>query len=356
MLGITPGFWQNRRVWITGHTGFKGSWLSLWLQQLGAIVGGYALAPVSSDAIFCVDRVGEGMTSCIGDIRNLTHVLESLQDFSPEIVFHMAAQPLVRDAYHHPVDTYQVNLMGTVHVLEAVRQVASVNTVIVVTTDKCYQNHEWPWGYRETDALGGHDPYSNSKACAELVVSAYRSSFFNPQGRVRIASVRAGNVIGGGDVSVDRLIPDIVRSIQEGSPLSIRYPDAIRPWQHVLEPLRGYLMLAERLHGDHAFEGAWNFGPHPTDAASVRTIVDQCRSLWGGDWEPWNSTAAPHFHEAGYLKLDSSKAQHMLGWSPALSLQETLKWVVSWYQSAPNLPPRTVTLQQLIDYQERVAE
>lgn len=349
-------FWNGKKVLITGHTGFKGSWLSLWLQSLGATVVGYSLPAPTQPNLFDVANVAEGMTSVIGDVRDLEHFQAVMKQHQPEIVFHMAAQPLVRYSYQNPVETYATNVMGTVNVLEAIRHTESVRSAVVITTDKCYENREWVWGYRENEPMGGRDPYSNSKGCAELVVSAYRDSFFSPQTydrhRVGLASARAGNVIGGGDWALDRLIPDIMRAIQENRPVLIRSPRAIRPWQHVLEPLSGYLCLAEQLwhHGPDYAEG-WNFGPTDDDAKPVAWIVDRLTKLWG-EGASWELDLGSHPHEATYLKLDCSKAKAKLGWTPRTSLATALDWIVEFYrayQAHENM--REMTESQILRFQ-----
>ncbi|WP_332778388.1 CDP-glucose 4,6-dehydratase [Polaromonas sp.] len=331
---MTPAFWRGKRVFLTGHTGFKGSWLSLWLEQLGASVTGYSLAPPTTPSLFEAARVAEGMQSLHGDIRDLPALLKAMQAAQPEIVIHMAAQSLVRRSYAEPVETYATNVMGTVHLLEAVRQTAGVKAVVNVTTDKCYENKEWVWGYREDEPMGGHDPYSNSKGCAELVSSAYRSSFFSPhthaQHGVALATARAGNVIGGGDWAKDRLIPDILAAFEKAQPVVIRNPHATRPWQHVLEPLRGYLTLAEKLYMEGtAFAEGWNFGPHSDDARPVEWIVTQLAQKWS-DGASWQIDAGEHPHEANYLKLDISKASHHLNWQPVMRLDQALGLIVDW--------------------------
>lgn len=330
---VDPAFWAGRRVFLTGHTGFKGSWTALWLQKMGAHVTGFALAPPTSPALFDIANVAAGMTSIIGDVRDAQVLEQALVDADPEIVIHMAAQPLVRASYDDPVGTYATNVMGTVHLLEAVRKAASVRAVCVVTTDKCYENREWVWGYREDEAMGGHDPYSNSKGCAELVTTAYRRSFFNAVGGAAIASARAGNVIGGGDWAVDRLIPDILRSVADRQPVRIRNPLAIRPWQHVLEPVSGYLVLAQALWNDpKAAAEAWNFGPRDDDARPVQWIVERLCALWG-DGADWARDDNVQPHEARYLKLDISKAHTGLGWQPRWSLVQALDSIVAWHRA-----------------------
>jgi CDP-glucose 4,6-dehydratase len=334
---MNQDFWRGKRVFLTGHTGFKGSWLSLWLQSLGAELTGYALKPPTSPSLFQEARVADGMISINGDIRDLDHFIESMRAARPEIVIHMAAQPLVRYSYQNPVETYATNLMGTVHMLEAVRATPTVRAVVNITTDKCYENREWVWGYRETDPMGGYDPYSNSKGCAELVSSAYRSSFFNPEDYdrhgVALATVRAGNVIGGGDWAQDRLIPDILTAFEQGKPVNIRNPHAIRPWQHVLEPLCGYMMLTEKLvqEGPGYAEG-WNFGPADYDCRPVGWIVERLAEEWG-ETSKWALEPVPQPHEANFLKLDSSKALARLDWRPRWDLRRALRATVSWRQA-----------------------
>ncbi|WPB58072.1 CDP-glucose 4,6-dehydratase [Xylophilus sp. GOD-11R] len=329
---VDPEFWRGKRVFLTGHTGFKGSWLSLWLQGMGATVHGFSLAPPTTPALFDEARVAEGMQSTIGDIRDLAAVRASLVAFRPDIVIHMAAQPLVRLSYAEPVETYATNVMGTVHVMEAVRAAGTVKAVVSVTTDKCYENKEWVWGYREDEPMGGYDPYSNSKGCAELVTSAYRRSFMQKEG-IALASGRAGNVIGGGDWALDRLVPDILRAFEAGQPVVIRNPHSTRPWQHVLEPLSGYLVLAQRLYteGQSVAEG-WNFGPKDEDARPVQWIVEHMVGEWG-DGARWQLDGADHPHEAGYLKLDISKARHRLGWQPRWALAEALERILQWHRA-----------------------
>lgn len=330
-------FWRGKRVFMTGHTGFKGSWLSLWLQQLGADVTGYALSPPTNPSLFEVAKVEGGMRSIIADIRDGEALAKAMREARPDVVIHMAAQPLVRYSYEAPVETYATNVMGTVHLLEAVRQTETVRAVVIVTSDKCYENKEWPWGYRENEPMGGYDPYSNSKGCAELVTAAYRNSYFNPAKHnahgVAIGSGRAGNVIGGGDWAADRLIPDILRAIEAGRPVHIRSPHAIRPWQHVLEPLGGYLNLAEKLFLDGpAYAEGWNFGPADEDAKPVQWIVERLTQGWG-EGATWELDNNPQPHEAHYLKLDCSKAKSKLDWHPRWPLSATLAGIVDWHKA-----------------------
>ena len=353
---MNPSFWQGKRVLLTGHTGFKGSWLSLWLQSMGAQVTGYALAPPTNPSLFNIAEVAQGMTSVIGDIRDLSNLQAVFAEHQPEIVIHMAAQPLVRYSYQNPVETDSANVMGTVHLLEAVRNTPGVKAVVNITTDKCYENREWSWGYRENEPMGGFDPYSNSKGCAELVSAAYRSSFFNAdtyaQHGVATATVRAGNVIGGGDWAQDRLIPDILSAFEQGRKVDIRNPHAVRPWQHVMEPLSGYLTLAEQLfeHGPSFGEG-WNFGPNDEDAKPVGWIAEQMAALWGADAQ-WQVDTGVHPHEAHYLKLDISKARSRLDWHPALRLKDALALIIDWSkQRAAGTNMRQLTLSQLQAYQ-----
>jgi CDP-glucose 4,6-dehydratase len=329
---VNSSFWRGKRVLLTGHTGFKGGWLSLWLQQLGAEVQGLALAPPLEANLFCAARVGAGMASAIGDIRDLAFVSATMAAFRPEIVIHMAAQPLVRLSYAQPVETYSTNVMGTVHVLEAVRRTPGIRAVVNVTTDKCYENKEWVWGYREGEAMGGHDPYSSSKGCAELVCAAYRRSFFQERGPA-LATARAGNVIGGGDWATDRLVPDILRAFEKDEPAVIRNPNSTRPWQHVLEPLSGYLVLAQRLYDEGAaFAEGWNLGPCDEDARPVQWIVERLAQQWGGG-ACWSFDTGQHPHEAHHLKLDISKARARLGWQPRWRLGETLEHIVTWHRA-----------------------
>lgn len=350
-------FWRDRKVLVTGNTGFKGSWLSLWLQHLGSEVIGYALPPPTRPNLFEVADVAKGMCSIQGDVRDFEYLKKTIETYEPELIIHMAAQSLVRYSYINPVETYSTNIMGTVNVLEAARMTKSVRAVIIVTSDKCYRNNEWLWGYRETEPMGGHDPYSSSKGCAELVTSAYRNSYFNIKEFERhgtgIASVRAGNVIGGGDWSEDRLIPDIMKAFMKDRSVIIRNPYAIRPWQHVLEPLHGYLCLCEKLwENGPEFSSAWNFGPRDDDAKEVSWVIDKIADLWG-DGAQWDLDADHHPYESRYLKLDSSKSRNFLGWSPKLGLNASLEWVVEWYRKyRDNADMRHYTESEICRYQQ----
>jgi len=348
---VDPAFWRGKRVFLTGHTGFKGAWLALWLHELGAEVTGYALPPEAGrPSLFEAAGVGNALRSQFGDIRDLETLATSLAAARPEVVLHLAAQSLVRRSYGAPVDTYATNVMGTVHLLEAVRHSPSVAAVVVVTSDKCYENREWPHAYREPDPLGGHDPYSSSKGCAELVTAAYRASFF--QTGAAIATARAGNVIGGGDWAPDRLIPDLMQGFARGDSVLIRSPGATRPWQHVLEPLRGYLMLAERLaKGPDSAAGAWNFGPFDRSTVSVRTLAEHVVKYWGAGKVEY-APEGPALHEAGFLAVDWGKARAGLGWMPRLDLDESVGLTIEWYRKyyADPSSAEEVTRQQLRDY------
>jgi CDP-glucose 4,6-dehydratase len=347
-------FWRNKKVLITGHTGFKGSWLSLWLQQLGAELSGIALVPYTVPNLFQLAKVADNMKSHIADIRDFDAVNKIIDQFQPEIIIHMAAQPLVRYSYDHPIETYATNVMGTVHVLEAAKSCTSVQAIVNVTTDKCYENKEWVWGYRENEPMGGHDPYSNSKGCSELVTSAYRDSYYHKLGK-GLASARAGNVIGGGDWSLDRLIPDIINSITKNEQVVIRNPQAIRPWQHVLEPLSGYLLLAEKLcDNPQQYSGGWNFGPFIQETANVETIVKKIFANWSEPNQGWKiEQSNDQLHEANFLKLDITKASTELNWQPRLTLDTTIEWIVSWYQAwQEQIDMREYTLTQIQQYQE----
>lgn len=353
MLMINDSFWRNKKVFVTGHTGFKGGWLSFWLASMGAKLTGYSLPPTTSPNLFEVAHL-EGLfeRSIFGDIRNLNDLSNALSEASPEIVFHMAAQPLVRYSYANPIETYETNVMGTANLLEAVRKVPSVLSVVVVTTDKCYENKEWVWPYRESDPMGGYDPYSSSKGCAELVTAAYRQSFFgNKPGTnlVGIATARAGNVIGGGDWSEDRLVPDAIRAFESNQTLLIRNPNAVRPWQHVIDPVAGYLKLAQALVEKPAeFSEGWNFGPPNLDTRSVRDVIDLLVSNWGGSAK-WESDGSTHPHEANLLKLDVSKASAFLGWSAQWGLEETVISIVDWQKALQTQKDMRAVLQSQIE-------
>ena len=348
---MSPGFWRGKTVFLTGHTGFKGGWLALWLSSLGARVHGYALTPPTTPDLFTQARVGDGLAShTVADVRDPGALAAALRSCEPDIVLHLAAQPLVRSSYAEPVMTYSVNVMGTVHLLEAARTCESVRSIVIVTTNKCYENKEWAWGYRESEPMGGHDPYSSSKGCAELVTAAYRDSFLASAG-IAVASARAGNVIGGGDWAMDRLLPDFFRAAKAGRVLEVRYPDATRPWQHVLEPLSGYLTLAEQLftHGQPVAQ-AWNFGPADEDAKPVRWLLDRLTAQMPGT--SWRHVGGEHVHEAGYLKLDSSKARSLLHWSPRWALAEALSRTVEWQQAwNSGRDMRDFSLRQIAEHQ-----
>lgn len=349
---MDPAFWAGRRVFMTGHTGFKGSWALAMLAELGAQVTGFALAPPTTPCLF---NLIDGPSLCDdqrGDVRDADGLARAVAAARPEIVLHMAAQPLVRESYVTPVETYATNVMGTVHLLEACRLAPGVRAVVVVTTDKCYENNGWVWGYRESDRLGGADPYSNSKAACELVVDSYRHSFFGVQSStpLHLASARAGNVIGGGDFAADRLIPDAVRAFAAGDSLAIRNPQAVRPWQHVLEPLAGYLQLAGRLHETRDAAEGWNFGPPTEENASVATVADMVAARWGSDAD-WEQDQGFHPHEAATLKLDSTKARLELGWMPAFDLQRAVDATTDWYLAHRNgADMRAFTFAQVRDY------
>ncbi|WP_212629663.1 CDP-glucose 4,6-dehydratase [Pseudomonas sp. KB-10] len=331
-MGVSKAFWTGRRVFLTGHTGFKGSWLALWLRELGAEVFGYALPPTTEPSLWQVARLQEQTPGFLADIRDAQCLAKAVAAFAPEIVLHMAAQPLVRESYRTPAETYATNVMGTLNLLEAVRKCDSVRAIVVVTSDKCYENREWLWPYREQDSVGGHDPYSSSKACAELLCASWRESFLREAG-VALATARAGNVLGGGDWSADRLVPDILRAWQAGESLTLRYPQAVRPWQHVLEPLHGYLALAQALvEQGQAVASAWNFGPDAEGLVSVGDLVERLARQWPGEAR-WYTDAAAQPHEAGLLSLDSSKARTMLGWRPRWALSQALERTLDWHQA-----------------------
>lgn len=352
---MTLEFWRGRRVFLTGHTGFKGSWLSLWLHRLGAEVAGYSLEPATKPSLFELAKIEELVRSQIGDVRDADALTNALVSFEPEIVIHMAAQPLVRKSYEDPLETYSVNVMGTVNLFEAIRKVSSVKAVLNVTTDKVYENVGGYWGYREKDPLGGYDPYSSSKACSELVTAAYRSSFFNAQSvasRPAVATARAGNVVGGGDWSADRLVPDLIAALSENRQASIRYPGAVRPWQHVLEPLRGYLELSQRLvESGSSYAQSWNFGPDERDARPVAWIADQLAREWGVS-DSWRQEGGDHPHEAAFLRLDISKSRALLHWSPAMKLEKAIELIVRWFREFQHGgDARELTLSQIEQYQ-----
>jgi CDP-glucose 4,6-dehydratase len=334
---VDRSFWRGRRVLVTGHTGFKGSWLSLWLDALGAKVTGYALDPPTQPCLFEQADVAGSVMSICADIRDFQRLKTAMAECTPDVVIHMAAQSVVRRGYEDPIETYSTNVMGTVHVLEALRQLRHPCVVVNVTSDKCYANHEWVWGYRENEPMGGEDPYSNSKGCAELVTGSYRESFFPPalldQHGIAMGSARAGNAVGGGDWTRDQLIPDLMRAFLAGRPCLIRQPSAIRPWQFVLEPLRGYLLLAERLAQDASrFGCGWNFGPAEADAKPVSWLANELVGLWG-DGASWSGDAGMHPHEAHFLKLDASRARACLDWKPVLPLHQALGWITEWYRA-----------------------
>jgi CDP-glucose 4,6-dehydratase len=361
-----PEFYRGKRLFVTGHTGFKGAWLCLWLSELGAKVHGYALEPPTKPSLFEEASVADRLAShYIGDVRDFNTLRRRLSSVQPEIVFHLAAQPLVRYSYKDPRGTYETNVMGTVNLLEAVRTTESVRVCQVITSDKCYENREWTYAYRENDSMGGHDPYSSSKGCAELVVGAYRNSFFSDgfaeNSRLSLASVRAGNVIGGGDWAQDRLVPDCIRALSAGQPAVIRHPEAIRPWQHVLEPLGGYLWLGCRQWEDPtAFTGAWNFGPLGSGHIRVRKVVELILATWGeGEWTAQPSLSQEDVTEASLLKLDITKAQSLLGWSPLLTVEEAIQWTVGWYRQRhanPETKLHDLTCQQIHRYMARGTE
>lgn len=351
---LNQAFWQGKRVLLTGHTGFKGGWLALWLQSWGAKVSGFALVPSTQPNLFELARVGEGIDSRIGDLRDLPALLNVMQEVRPEIVLHLAAQPLVREGYRDPLGTYASNVMGTLHLLEAVRQTGGVRACVVVTTDKVYANHEWAWPYRENEPLGGHDPYSSSKACCELVAQSFAASYF-PAARyaehgLAMATARAGNVLGGGDFAADRLVPDVLAAWSRGEPVTLRYPQAVRPWQHALEPLTGYLQLAQGLYEQGpVVAGAWNFGPADADTCNVGDVVGRMAARW--PLAPGLNIEQSELHEAGLLRLDSSRARQLLGWQPRWSLDDCLQQTLDWHQAwQRGEDMRAVSLAQLAGY------
>lgn len=352
---IEKNFWKRKKVFVTGHTGFKGSWLCLWLHSLGADITGYALNPPTNPSLFDICKIKQFTTSIIGNVRDFKSLNEAIQSSRPEIIIHMAAQSLVRESYKNSNETYSVNVMGTVNLLEAVKNCQGTKAVVNITTDKCYENKEWCWGYRENDPLGGYDPYSNSKACSELVTSAYRNSFFNPKDYnthgVGVATARSGNVVGGGDWATDRLIPDCVRALLAEKKIIIRNPGSIRPWQHVLEPLSGYLLLVQKLVEDGPrYSEAWNFGPNDTDEKPVEWIVRKICEKWGGNTS-YGIDKRKQPHEAHYLKLDCSKAKALLSWHPRWNLEKAIDKVIEWtlaYKENNNV--KKVCLKQIDEY------
>jgi CDP-glucose 4,6-dehydratase len=329
---VDERFWKGKRVFVTGHTGFKGGWLTLWLSVMGAEVVGLSNGRPTDPCLFDVAGLATDVASVEADVRDFDSIERAVRDFQPEVVLHLAAQPLVRLSYQDPVSTYATNVMGAVHVLEAVRRVRTVRVVVNVTSDKCYENREWEWGYRENEPIGGRDPYSSSKGCAELVTAAYRSSFFGALDSAAIASARAGNVIGGGDWGADRLVPDVMRAALSGAPVRIRNPQAVRPWQHVLNSLSGYLLLAQRLWHSREFATAWNFGPTESEARTVAWMVERTAALWGSNIQ-WERDSDEQTHEAHVLKLDSSRARERLGWKPNWELEQGLTATVDWYRA-----------------------
>ena len=348
-------FWNGKKVFLTGHTGFKGSWTSLWLKKLGSKVKGYSLEPNTNPSLFEVLKLEKSISSEVGDIRNLDNLHKSMQEFEPDIVLHMAAQPLVRDSYKDPIKTYNTNVIGTVNLFEAVRKTSSIKAVVNITSDKCYQNNEWERGYHENDPMGGYDPYSNSKGCSELITSSYRNSFFNSSSTVSLASVRAGNVIGGGDWAKDRIIPDILKAFDNKEPIIIRNPNAVRPWQHVLEPISGYLTVAEKLFlfGDKYAQG-WNFGPKDKDAMPVRELLDYLVNHWKEE-SSWIQDSKENPHEAMLLKLDITKAREELNWEPFWDLEKTLQTIIEWHNAwLAGKDMSKTTLNQIEDYEQNI--
>ncbi|MNS36118.1 CDP-glucose 4,6-dehydratase [compost metagenome] len=361
-LSLFNGAYRGKTVLVTGHTGFKGAWLTLWLERLGAKVVGYALKAPSEPSLFVDAKNANHLVHVEGDVRDRQRLAQVMRDHQPDIVFHLAAQSLVRASYEDPIETYETNVMGTVNVLEAVRNTSSVQACLVITSDKCYENQEWVYSYRENDPMGGYDPYSSSKGCAELVTSAYRRSFFHPERmdehQVALASVRAGNVIGGGDWALDRIVPDCMRALMANTPIVVRNPGAIRPWQHVLEPLSGYLWLGARMLGAPArYAEGWNFGPQGTSNVPVQRLVETILAKWGaGDW--FNPESVPQPHEAHFLKLDITKATNILEWQPVYDFMQTLETTVAWYAEYhrnPAFDARTFTLRQIEAYEREAA-
>lgn len=347
---MKTNFWKHKRVLVTGHSGFKGGWMSVWLNELGANVVGYSLAPLTENNLYSCLNLSQSVTTIFSDIRNLDALQEAIELHKPDVIFHLAAQPLVRESYSAPINTYSTNVIGTLNVLEAALHSKSVRVVVNVTTDKCYENNEWCWGYRENEPLGGHDPYSSSKACSELITASYLRSFYLKEGK-GLASARAGNVIGGGDWAKDRLVPDLIDAFHHGQTPRIRNPNSTRPWQHVLEPVSGYLLLAEKLwENPSKFSGAWNIGPEESDAKSVSWIADALVKLWG-ETVSWSTDIAENVHEANSLKLDISKAKTHLGWRPTWNIQEALSMTADWYKKYyDGQNGREVTVDQILKY------
>lgn len=333
-MEINKEFWKGKKVFLTGHTGFKGSWLTIWLHEMGAKVTGYSVDVPTNPSLFEEAGLEGKINHILGDVRNYDFLMKAIKGANPDILIHMAAQPLVRLSYKIPRETYEINVMGTVNVLEVIRKISSIKSSIIVTTDKCYENREWEYGYREIDSMGGHDPYSNSKGAAELVVSAYNNSFFRDTSQV-VCSARAGNVIGGGDWALDRLVPDVIQSIRDGKKVKIRNPKAIRPWQHVLEPLSGYLLIAEKAYNEEPVRGGWNFGPSDEDAQNVQWIAEKIGEVWG-ETDVWIKDGDEHPHEANYLKLDISKARMNLKWNPKWSADKAIESTTKWYKDFYN--------------------
>lgn len=356
-MGIDTFFWKRKKVFLTGHTGFKGSWLSLWLHSLGAEVFGYSLEPPTNPNLFHIAKIDDEINSIYGDIRDLDNLKKTIFKIKPEIVIHMAAQSIVSKSYLNPIETYEVNLMGSLNLMESLRNLKSVKVLVNITSDKCYENREWLWGYREDERMGGYDPYSNSKGCAELATASFRSSFFNPSKYkdhgVAIATARAGNVIGGGDWAMDRLVPDIIRSIESNKKAHIRNPQSIRPWQHVLEPLYGYLILAEKLYQEgNSYVGAWNFGPNESDVKSVEWVLKEFKKNWPNKFDFIIEKKSENFHEANLLKLDCSKAKFFLGWSPKWDSAETIKRICNWHKAnLEGVDMKSYVLNEINDYQ-----
>lgn len=351
MTNILINAYKDKKVLVTGHTGFKGSWLSIWLTLLGAEVIGYSLDPYTERDNFALSKIGEKITDIRADIRDKDKLIEVYKKYEPDYIFHLAAQPLVRESYASPYYTYEVNVMGTLGLMEAVRSDERKVTSIMITTDKCYENKEWIWGYRESDPMGGHDPYSSSKGCAELAIASYRNSFFGENSNKAIASVRAGNVIGGGDWAVNRIIPDCIRALEENTPIFVRSPNAIRPWQHVLEPLGGYLLLGALLDGDkYKYEGAWNFGPNQNSIVNVEKVVQKLIKEWETGSYECAKKSDNELHEATLLNLDISKAIHLLNWSPKWDIEKTIEKTAEWYKNYKSEDVYDLCVRQIMEY------